>query len=95
MYIRGFFLGNRQSVVCYNRCVMTAEEYIEKRKDPRWYGQQDENGVDLSIIRENLKKTPTQRLRDADHATSDLLWIRANVRPVISIRRMRDETGLK
>jgi hypothetical protein len=48
---------------------MTAEEYLEKMKDPLWYGEQDENGVDLSLIRENLKKTPTQRLRDADRGT--------------------------
>ncbi len=63
--------------------MMTAEEYLKKMQDPLWYGEQDENGVDLSLIRENLKKTPTQRLRDADRGTTDLLRIRANVGPVI------------
>ena len=62
---------------------MTIEEYLEKSKDPLWYGEQDENGVDLSIIRANLRKCPTDRLRDADRGTLDLLRIRANVRPTI------------
>ena len=26
------------------------------------FGGQDENGVDLSLLRENLKRTPTERL---------------------------------
>jgi len=60
--------------------MMTAEEYLKKMQDPLWYGEQDENGVDLSLIRSNLSKTPTERLRLADRATSDALWIRANVR---------------
>ena len=62
--------------------MMTAEEYLAKMKDPLWYGEQDENGVDLSIIRENLKLTPTVRLRKGDKATSDALWIRANARRI-------------
>jgi hypothetical protein len=60
--------------------MMTAEEYLKKMQDPLWYGEQDENGVDLSLIRANLDKTPTERLRQADRATTDALWIRANVR---------------
>ena len=59
---------------------MTAEEYLKKMQDPLWYGEQDENGVDLSLIRANLDKTPTERLRQADRATTDALRIRANVR---------------
>jgi len=38
-----------------------------------WYGDQDENGVDLSLIRENLKLTPEERLRRADEAADDAL----------------------
>lgn len=52
---------------------MTAEEYLAKMRDPRWYGEQDENGVDLSLIREALKLTPTQRIRRSDKARRDLL----------------------
>ncbi len=43
-------------------------EYMRSRT---WYGEQDENGVDLSLIRENLKLTPEERLRNGDaHAAS-------------------------
>jgi hypothetical protein len=62
--------------------MMTAEEYLKKMQDPLWYGEQDENGVDLSLIRANLNRTPTERLRRADRAASEALWLRANVRRV-------------
>ena len=62
--------------------VMTNEEYLEKMRDPNWYGDQDENGVDLSILRRNLKLTPTERLRRGDRATQDALRIRKNVKRV-------------
>jgi len=55
---------------------MTADEYLKKLSDPLWYGEQDENGVDLSIIRQNLKLTPTERIRRADEARLDALRIR-------------------
>ena len=32
------------------------------------YGEQDEAGVDLSLIRENLRATPAERVRRADRA---------------------------
>ena len=50
----------------YNESMMTSEEYLAKMRDPKWYGEQDENGVDLSLIRENLKLTPEERLLKAD-----------------------------
>ncbi len=40
---------------------------------PNWYGEQDENGIDLSLIRENLRLTPLERIRRADRATKDAL----------------------
>ena len=46
---------------------------------PNWYGEQDDNGVDLSLIRENLKLTPVQRLRRGDQATTDALRLREHV----------------
>jgi len=52
---------------------MTADEYLRKLQDPHWYGEQDENGVDLSLIRENLKLTPTERVRRGDAARLDAL----------------------
>jgi hypothetical protein len=46
------------------------------RVDPRsplWYGEQDENGVDLSLIRAALKLSPKERLRRGDKARRDAL----------------------
>jgi hypothetical protein len=40
------------------------------------YGDQDENGIDLSLLRENPKLTPTERLEK-------------NRRLALSLRRMR------
>lgn len=47
---------------------MTTAEYLERMRSPNWYGEQDENGVDLSLIRENLKLTPEERLLKGDSA---------------------------
>lgn len=41
--------------------------------DPLWYGDQDANGVDLSLIRENLKLTPRERLLQGDRARRSAL----------------------
>ncbi len=38
-----------------------------------YYGEQDENGIDLSLIRENLKLTPVERIRRADTAEQEAL----------------------
>jgi hypothetical protein len=46
----------------------SADDYLKKLQDPLWYGEQDENGVDLSLIRENLKLTPEERLLRGDRA---------------------------
>ena len=40
------------------------------------FPEQDENGVDLSLIRENLRLTPIERLRKADRAWRDMLRLR-------------------
>ena len=41
--------------------------------DALWYGEQDANGVDLSLIRENLKLTPRERLLRGDRARESAL----------------------
>jgi hypothetical protein len=56
--------------------MLSEEEYLRKMQDPHWYGEQDENGVDLSIIEENLRLTPLERLRIGDRATTDALRLR-------------------
>jgi len=33
---------------------------------PDYYGEQDENGIDLSLIRENLKLSLIERIRKGD-----------------------------
>lgn len=48
----------------------------EHMRSRTWYGEQDENGVDLSLIRENLKLTPLERVRRGDRARRDALRLR-------------------
>jgi hypothetical protein len=58
----------------YNGYVMlSADEYLRKLQDPLWYGEQDTSGVDLSLIRENLKLTPHERLLRGDRARRSAL----------------------
>ena len=46
------------------------------------YGDQDENGIDLSLIRNNLKLTPTERYRRHQSALHFFLGVRrAGTRP--------------
>ena len=44
------------------------------------YGEQDENGIDLSLLRKNLKLTPTQRLHRLECATNSLRELTSNAR---------------
>ncbi len=43
------------------------------QSDPLDYGEQDENRIDLSLIRENLRLTPLERIRKADAARRQAL----------------------
>jgi hypothetical protein len=52
----------------------------DELRDPTYYGEQDENGVDLSLIRANLKLTPTQRARQAERAARDTQRLMENAR---------------
>jgi hypothetical protein len=72
--------GAASAVSEYNATMLTAEEYLRRMADPLWYGEQDENGVDVSIIERNLALTPTERLRRGDRATSDALQLRTHAR---------------
>ena len=44
------------------------------------YGEQDENGTDLSLIRSLLRRTPLERARIADRARRDALRLREHAR---------------
>ena len=57
----------------YNSGMDTAEEYLKNLQNPLWYGEQDENGVDLSLIRANLKLSPQERLVRGDRALEEAL----------------------
>lgn len=52
----------------------------DELRNPTYYGEQDENGVDLSLIRANLRLTPTQRVRQAERAARDTQRLMENAR---------------
>ena len=53
----------------------TDDNETNKQGGRLWYGEQDENGVDLSLIRENLKLTPSERLLRGDRARQSALQL--------------------
>jgi hypothetical protein len=48
------------------------EAWIKEHCGPHCYGEQDEYGTDLWLIRENLKLTPDERLFQGDRATAQM-----------------------
>jgi hypothetical protein len=54
---------------------MTGKEPRKPRVPPQAgsFPEQDENGVDLSLIRENLRLSPIERLRKAERARKSAL----------------------
>lgn len=44
------------------------------------YGEQDENGIDLSLLRQNLRLTPTQRLIRLELAANSMRELTENAR---------------
>lgn len=60
--------------------------YIKwQEENPTIWGDQDENGVDLTRLRENLKLTPAERLRKLD-ASRYIFEIGKNARTKDSLR---------
>ena len=51
----------------------SAREYLQKLQDPLWYGEQNADGVDVSLIRANLQLTPKERLLRGDRARRSAL----------------------
>jgi hypothetical protein len=45
-----------------DRLGMTEEQWAWFQAYTHGYGEQDENGVDLSLLRRNLRLTPTERV---------------------------------
>ena len=53
----------------------SGDNATQDSQSPLWYGEQDVHGVDLSLIRENLKLTPRERLLRADRARRSALRV--------------------
>ncbi len=45
-----------------DRLGMTEEQWKRLQEYTRGYGEQNADGVDISLLRENLRLTPTERL---------------------------------
>jgi hypothetical protein len=43
--------------------------------------EQDENGIEISHLRENLKLTPAQRLARAESMINEIMQLRRKMRP--------------
>ena len=56
------------------------ERWIREHCGPNHFGEQDAEGVDLSLIRANLKLTPAQRLSRGEAARREVQWIHAHAR---------------
>jgi hypothetical protein len=54
------------------------QQYIFDWFDQHSMPDQDENGIDLGHLRENLKKTPSQRLECLEKAMDQLMLMRKN-----------------
>jgi hypothetical protein len=61
---------------------LTAEEqqFIYDWFDQHPMPEQDENGIDLGHLRENLKKTPSERLECLEKAVYQITWMRKAVK---------------
>ena len=55
---------------------MTEEQWARWQAYTRGYGEQDENGIDLSHLRANLRLTPTERLEKHRRAHELLMEVR-------------------
>lgn len=53
-----------------------------KQGDKNWYGEQNADGVDLSLIRANLRLTVDQRLKRGDMARQNALALMEHARRI-------------
>lgn len=56
-----------------DRLGMTNAQWARWQAYTRGYGEQDENGIDLSLLRENLRLSPAERLQKHQRALR-LFW---------------------
>ncbi len=55
---------------------MTPEQWEQFQAFTRGFGEQSESGVDISLLRANLKLTPTERIERMRHALANYLEVR-------------------
>jgi len=67
-----------------DRLGMTEEQWLQFKTWTTGYGEQDENGVDLTLLRANLKLTPTERIEK----------MRGSIANVMEVRRAGAAAGL-
>jgi hypothetical protein len=65
-----------------DRLGMTEEQWENFKRDTRGFPHQDENGVDLSLLRRNLSLTPTERLQSLQRSHDFFIEVDRGRRPV-------------
>lgn len=60
-----------------DRLGMTDDQWARWQAYTHGYGEQDANGIDLSCLRENLRLTPTERLRKHQRALKLVMEVRS------------------
>ena len=55
---------------------MTDAQWEIYKRATSGYGEQSESGIDISLLRENLKLTPTQRIEKMRRALSFVMEVR-------------------
>jgi hypothetical protein len=55
---------------------MTEDQYQQFLETSSTFGQQDENGVDLSLLYANLKLSPTERIEKMRRSLATVLEVR-------------------
>lgn len=58
-----------------DRLGMTASEWEAFQKSTHGFGDQDKNGIDISLLRLNLRMSPNQRLQEHERALIRLLEV--------------------
>ena len=59
-----------------DRLGMTDEQWLQFKEWTSGYGEQDENGVDLSLLRANLKLSPTERIEKMRRSLAFIMEVR-------------------
>src|SRR5262249_22235004 len=75
-WVRGLPYNQRMGETDEDRLGMTDEQWEAFQRHTHGFGDQDENGIDLSLLRANLRLTPTERLEKMRRSIIDLRRVR-------------------